>query len=138
MDEQPGEIAGAPGELHSALFNLINNAIRYTPPGGRIEVAWTPQAEGGALFSVRDSGPGIAPEYIPRLTERFYRVDNNRSRSSGGTGLGLSIVKHVLQRHDASLRIESAPGQGACFMAIFPKDRIRETLAEADEQAQSA
>ncbi|MDR2690532.1 MAG: phosphate regulon sensor histidine kinase PhoR [Azoarcus sp.] len=126
-DALSGEIAGAPGELHSALFNLINNAIRYTPPGGRIEVAWTPQAEGGALFSVCDNGPGIAPEYIPRLTERFYRVDNDHSRSSGGTGLGLSIVKHVLQRHGASLRIESTPGHGACFTAVFPQDRIRET-----------
>ncbi|GHU27891.1 phosphate regulon sensor histidine kinase PhoR [Betaproteobacteria bacterium] len=126
-----GEIAGSAKELQSALFNIINNAIRYTPPGGRIEVRWTPEPDGGARFSVRDSGPGIAPEHIPRLTERFYRVDSDRSRASGGTGLGLSIVKHVLQRHDAALRIESAPGQGACFTATFPASRLRAAPATA-------
>ncbi|MDR0635310.1 MAG: phosphate regulon sensor histidine kinase PhoR, partial [Azoarcus sp.] len=97
-----GEIAGTATELQSAFFNLVNNAIRYTPPGGDIDVRWTPRPDGGACFSVRDSGPGIAPEHIPRLTERFYRIDSARSRATGGTGLGLSIVKHVLQRHDAT------------------------------------
>ena len=132
-DEAPlaraGEIAGAAAELQSALFNLVNNAIRYTPPGGDIEVRWEAQPDGKACFSVRDSGPGIAPEHIPRLTERFYRVDSARSRATGGTGLGLSIVKHVLQRHDATLAIDSAPGQGACFMVTFPAYRIRMEIA---------
>jgi two-component system phosphate regulon sensor histidine kinase PhoR len=128
-DTLAGEIAGAATELQSAFFNLVNNAIRYTPPGGEIEVHWEPQPGGGACFSVRDSGPGIAPEHIPRLTERFYRIDSARSSATGGTGLGLSIVKHVLQRHDATLTIDSAPGQGACFMAEFPEYRLRETPA---------
>ncbi|GHU17165.1 phosphate regulon sensor histidine kinase PhoR [Betaproteobacteria bacterium] len=123
--EGADEIAGSANELQSALFNLVDNAVRYTPPGGRIEVRWASTPDGGARFSVRDSGPGIAPEHIPRLTERFYRVDSDRSRVSGGTGLGLSIVKHVLQRHDATLRIESASGQGACFTASFPASRLR-------------
>ncbi|MDR1063120.1 MAG: phosphate regulon sensor histidine kinase PhoR [Azoarcus sp.] len=122
---QAGEIAGAATELHSAFFNLVNNAIRYTPPGGDIEICWTPQPDSGGCFSVRDSGPGIAPEHIPRLTERFYRVDSARSRATGGTGLGLSIVKHVLQRHDAMLAIDSALGQGACFRVTFPAHRVR-------------
>jgi two-component system phosphate regulon sensor histidine kinase PhoR len=120
-----GEIAGVATELFSALFNLINNAIRYTPPGGEIEVRWTPRPDGRANFSVRDSGPGIAPEHIPRLTERFYRVDSARSRATGGTGLGLSIVKHVLQRHGAVLAIDSVLGQGACFTVTFPADRLK-------------
>ncbi len=119
------EIAGSASELQSAFFNLINNAIRYTPPGGKIVVSWQAQINGGARIVVRDSGPGIAPEHIPRLTERFYRVDSDRSRASGGTGLGLSIVKHVLQRHDATLAIDSAPSKGACFTATFPAARVR-------------
>ncbi|GHU01616.1 phosphate regulon sensor histidine kinase PhoR [Betaproteobacteria bacterium] len=123
--ETTDEIAGVANELQSAFFNLINNAIRYTPPGGKIKIRWTPTPDGGARFSVRDSGPGIAPEHIPRLTERFYRVDSDRSRASGGTGLGLSIVKHILQRHDATLQIESEPGLGACFTATFPASRLR-------------
>jgi two-component system phosphate regulon sensor histidine kinase PhoR len=121
--ETQDEIAGSASELQSALFNLVNNAIRYTPPGGRIVVGWTPLPAGGARFSVRDSGPGIAPEHLPRLTERFYRIDSDRSR--GGTGLGLAIVKHVAQRHDATLAIDSAPGQGACFSLNFPASRVR-------------
>jgi len=119
------EIAGSASELQSAFFNLVNNAIRYTPPGGIVTIRWQIQTNGGARFSVRDSGPGIAPEHIPRLTERFYRVDSNRSRASGGTGLGLSIVKHVLQRHDARLEIESTPSRGSCFTVTFPAERIR-------------
>lgn len=119
------EIAGSAYELQSAFFNLVNNAIRYTPPEGTITVSWQLQANGSARFSVRDTGPGIAPEHVPRLTERFYRVDSDRSRASGGTGLGLSIVKHVLQRHDATLNIESAPAKGACFTITFPAARIR-------------
>ncbi|MDR2164292.1 MAG: phosphate regulon sensor histidine kinase PhoR [Zoogloeaceae bacterium] len=123
MDEAD-EIAGVAGELQSAFFNLVNNAIRYTPPGGRIRVGWKAGETGDGRFFVQDSGPGIAPEHIPRLTERFYRIDPDRSRESGGTGLGLSIVKHILQRHDAALQIDSLPGQGACFTAIFPEFRI--------------
>jgi two-component system phosphate regulon sensor histidine kinase PhoR len=122
------DVAGSASELQSALFNLINNAIRYTPPGGRIIVRWQPRpGGGGARFSVQDSGPGIAPEHIPRLTERFYRIDSDRSRASGGTGLGLSIVKHILQRHDATLSIDSTPGHGACFTVEFPAARLRDT-----------
>jgi len=119
------EIAGSASELQSAFFNLVNNAIRYTPSDGTITVSWQRQSNGSARFSVRDSGPGIAPEHIPRLTERFYRVDSDRSRASGGTGLGLSIVKHVLQRHDAALTIESSPSRGSCFTVTFPAERVR-------------
>jgi two-component system phosphate regulon sensor histidine kinase PhoR len=113
-------LAGVGKELFSAFSNLIANAVRYTPPGGRIEVRWTSLASGGATFSVCDSGPGIPAEHIPRLTERFYRVDRSRAHETGGTGLGLSIVKHVLNRHNAVLRIESVPGHGATFSVEFP------------------
>ena len=125
--ETSDEIAGSASELQSAFFNLVNNAIRYTPPGGRIVIRWQTWANGSARFSVQDSGPGIAPEHIPRLTERFYRVDSDRSRATGGTGLGLSIVKHVLQRHDATLEINSNLGRGSCFTVTFPAFRIRTT-----------
>ena len=120
-----GEIAGVPAELHSALSNLVSNAIRYTPPGGAIQVGWTGLADGGAEFFVQDSGPGIAPEHLPRLTERFYRVDRSRSRDTGGTGLGLAIVKHVAQRHGAELKIDSTPGKGSRFSIVFPATRVR-------------
>jgi len=120
------EIAGSQAELLSAMSNLLNNAVRYTPAGGRIEVRWQRLPDGRAEFSVRDSGPGIAPEHIPRLTERFYRVDSSRSRETGGTGLGLAIVKHVTQRHGAELRIESQPGQGSRFSIVFPAARVRQ------------
>jgi len=126
-----GEIAGNAAELHSALSNLVGNAVRYTPPGGRISVLWQPLEGGGARFCVRDTGPGIAPEHLPRLTERFYRVDRSRSRESGGTGLGLAIVKHALQRHGAELQISSTPGQGSEFAAVFPPARLRASPGEA-------
>jgi two-component system phosphate regulon sensor histidine kinase PhoR len=113
-------LAGAGKELFSAFSNLISNAVRYTPPGGRIEICWTPLPTGGVAFSVHDSGPGIPAEHLPRLTERFYRADRSRSHETGGTGLGLSIVKHVLMRHHAVLRIESVFGHGATFTAAFP------------------
>ena len=119
------EIAGSASELQSAFFNLINNAIRYTPTGGKIVIGWQTQTNGSACFSVQDSGPGIAPEHIPRMTERFYRIDSGRSPASGGTGLGLSIVKHVLQRHGATLTISSAPAKGARFTVTFPAARVR-------------
>ncbi|MDR1648201.1 MAG: phosphate regulon sensor histidine kinase PhoR [Zoogloeaceae bacterium] len=134
---QAGEIAGAAAELFSALFNLVNNAIRYTPPGGEIDIHWTPLPDGGARFSVRDSGPGIAPEHIPRLTERFYRVDSARSRATGGTGLGLSIVKHVLRRHNATLTIDSDLGQGAYFAVTFLADKLRAVRTETQPSAES-
>ena len=120
-----GQIAGRAAELHSALSNLVSNAVRYTPAGGVITVQWTPLPDGSARFSVRDNGPGIAPEHLPRLTERFYRVDRSRSRDTGGTGLGLAIVKHVLLRHGAKLEIESVPGRGSVFSALFPASRLR-------------
>ena len=125
------EIAGVASELRSALSNLVSNAIRYTPAGGEIEVNWQPLPDGRAEFSVRDTGPGIAAEHIPRLTERFYRVDTSRSRETGGTGLGLAIVKHVSQRHGAELRIESTPGQGSRFAIVFPASRLREASLPA-------
>jgi len=120
-----GDIAGSPTELQSALSNLISNAVRYTPAGGSIVVEWMRHGDGSAVFSVRDSGPGIAPEHIPRLTERFYRVDRSRSRETGGTGLGLAIVKHVLQRHGATLGITSTLGKGSVFSVNFPASRLR-------------
>jgi two-component system phosphate regulon sensor histidine kinase PhoR len=116
-------LSGSEEELASAFGNLISNAIRYTPEGGDVALAWRRQGP-HAVFSVRDSGIGIAPEHIPRLTERFYRVDRSRSRETGGTGLGLAIVKHVLNRHQARLDIASEPGRGSTFSAVFPADRL--------------
>jgi two-component system phosphate regulon sensor histidine kinase PhoR len=119
------EIAGSASELLSAMSNLIGNAIRYSPSDKHIAVRWNSLPGGGAIFSVRDQGAGIAPEHLPRLTERFYRVDRSRSRETGGTGLGLAIVKHVSQRHGAELGIESVPGKGSCFSISFPPQRLR-------------
>jgi two-component system phosphate regulon sensor histidine kinase PhoR len=121
----PCEVAGAHNELFSALSNLVSNAVRYTPGGGRIRVGWTLLPDGQGRFEVQDSGPGIAAEHLPRLTERFYRIDRSRSRETGGTGLGLAIVKHVAQRHGAQLQIESQPGQGSRFSVTFPAKRVR-------------
>mgnify|MGYP003387224910 CR=1 FL=1 len=120
-----GQIAGAPNELLSAMSNLVSNAIRYTPTGGEVHVRTLVLPDGRAEFSVSDTGPGIAPEHIPRLTERFYRVDRSRSRGTGGTGLGLAIVKHVSQRHGAEFKIESTPGKGSIFTIVFPANRLR-------------
>ncbi|WP_313072616.1 phosphate regulon sensor histidine kinase PhoR [Melaminivora sp.] len=122
-------IAGSAAELHSALANLLHNAVRYTPPGGRIEAGWQPLADGGLRFFVSDSGPGIAPEHLPRITERFYRVDAGRSRGSGGTGLGLAIVRHVAQRHGAELQVASTLGEGSRFCIDFPPARVRGAAA---------
>ena len=119
------DIAGVQNELYSAMSNLVTNAVRYTPDGGVIHVSWKILEDGRGRFSVRDRGPGIAPEHLPRLTERFYRVDRSRSRETGGTGLGLAIVKHVSQRHGAELQIESVPGQGSVFAMVFPAARVR-------------
>jgi two-component system phosphate regulon sensor histidine kinase PhoR len=110
-------------EIRSALGNLVSNAVRYTPEGGDITLAWR-EHDGDGVFSVIDTGEGIASEHIPRLTERFYRVDRSRSRETGGTGLGLAIVKHVLTRHGARLDIRSAPGKGSTFSAVFPAQRL--------------
>lgn len=112
-------LKGEEQELHSAFFNLVANAIRYTPDGGNIEVSCRREG-GGISVSVKDSGIGIAPPHIQRLTERFYRIDAGRSREVGGTGLGLAIVKHVLDRHGASLEIRSEPGKGSEFICHFP------------------
>lgn len=120
-----GAVAGAPSELISAMSNLVSNAIRYTPAGGEIRVCWRVLPDARAEFSVSDTGPGIASEHLPRLTERFYRVDRSRSRDTGGTGLGLAIVKHVCQRHGAQLKIESVLGKGSTFSIIFPAERVQ-------------
>ncbi|MEJ7929582.1 phosphate regulon sensor histidine kinase PhoR [Ramlibacter sp. AN1015] len=122
-------VAGAQGELHSALSNLVTNAVRYTPAGQGIRVRWRVLDTGEAECSVHDSGPGIAPEHLPRLTERFYRIDRSRSRDTGGTGLGLAIVKHVVQRHGGELRIASTPGAGSTFTIVLPAHRVRQGLA---------
>ncbi len=117
------DLFGAEGEIASAFGNLVSNAIRYTPEGGEVRIVWRASAE-GASFTVEDTGIGIPPEHIPRLTERFYRVDRSRSRETGGTGLGLAIVKHALLRHQASLEVESEPGRGSRFTARFPARRV--------------
>jgi two-component system phosphate regulon sensor histidine kinase PhoR len=124
------QIAGAEHELLSAIANLVNNAVRYTPAQGSIEVAWRVLADGSGELSVSDTGPGIAREHLSRLTERFYRVDGSRSRDTGGTGLGLAIVKHVAQRHGGSLEVQSEVGKGSNFRLVLPALRVR--LVEPD------
>lgn len=119
----PWSLLGVRSELLSAISNLVSNAVRYTPAGGQVKVAWSRTSE-GAVFSVSDTGPGIAPEHLPRLSERFYRVDRSRSRETGGTGLGLAIAKHVVQRHGGELRIQSQVGKGSTFMLVLPAGRI--------------
>lgn len=115
-------IKGSESELYSAFSNLVFNAIRYTQAGGHISICWK-SIDGEPVFSVEDSGAGIEAHHIPRLTERFYRIDTGRSRASGGTGLGLAIVKHVLLRHEGELEIDSEPGKGSCFRCRFPSNR---------------
>lgn len=117
-------LLGAEDELTSAFSNLVSNAIRYTPPGGKITLEWTINPKGCGVFSVRDTGPGIESQHLPRLTERFYRVDRSRSRDTGGTGLGLAIVKHIATRHQAQLVIDSEVGKGSCFSLVFPERRL--------------
>ena len=121
---EPGFLRGSPNELRSAFGNLLSNAVRHTPAGGSIQVSFGPHPEGGH-FTVTDTGPGIAQEHLPRITERFYRVDKSRSRETGGTGLGLAIVKHALARHGGRLEIESELGQGSRFRAVLPRSRMR-------------
>jgi len=117
------QLLGSEEELRSAFGNLISNSIRYTPDSGEISINWE-RRDGQGLFYVQDSGIGIEPEHIPRLTERFYRVDSSRSRETGGTGLGLAIVKHVLSRHQARLEITSQVGKGSRFTIWFPARRF--------------
>jgi two-component system, OmpR family, phosphate regulon sensor histidine kinase PhoR len=119
------ELSGSGTELLSAFSNLASNAVRYTPDGGSVDVVARLLDDGRFEFAVRDTGPGIAAEHLPRLTERFYRVDRSRSRESGGTGLGLAIVKHVVQRHGGELKIESQPGAGSRFAIELPAARVR-------------
>ncbi|MEX2525743.1 MAG: phosphate regulon sensor histidine kinase PhoR [Gammaproteobacteria bacterium] len=124
-------LRGDYNELYSAFSNLVANAVQYTPDGGTILIHWY-EDEGGAHLAVSDTGEGIAPEHIPRLTERFYRVDSGRSRESGGTGLGLAIVKHVMNRHGGRLHIESRPGEGSIFRCDLPASGIeRRTGADS-------
>lgn len=132
------ELAGVESELLSAVANLVTNAVRYTPEGGEVEVAWRSLADGGGELSVCDTGPGIAREHLPRLTERFYRVDGSRSRETGGTGLGLSIVKHVVQRHGGELQIQSEPGKGSKFRLLLPAVRVRSRNGEVEVGVEAA
>jgi two-component system phosphate regulon sensor histidine kinase PhoR len=120
----PCNLFGEEREVLSAFSNLVSNAIRYTPNVGSVSATWSVNAAGEGEFTVTDTGPGISSEHIPRLTERFYRVDRSRSRETGGTGLGLAIVKHVANRHQANLVIESTPGRGSTFILRFPPVRI--------------
>ncbi|MDQ2779642.1 MAG: phosphate regulon sensor histidine kinase PhoR [Pseudomonadota bacterium] len=125
------EVAGSEAEIYSAVTNLLNNAVRYTAAGGRIDVRWHWRADGGGSLEISDSGLGIAREHLPRLTERFYRVDGSRSRDTGGTGLGLSIVKHVAQRHGGEVELHSELGKGSSFRIVFPALRVRQAPPEA-------
>ncbi len=124
-DAGEAQIAGTETELQSAIANLVNNAVRYTPDGGYVDVGWRIADNGSGEIAVADTGRGIAREHLSRLTERFYRVDTSRSRESGGTGLGLAIVKHVIQRHGGELDIESEVGKGSVFRLVFPAARVR-------------
>ncbi len=129
------DLIGSTRELHSAFSNLVANAVRYTPTGGRIQVRLAPADDGGLALSVRDSGYGIPATHLPRITERFYRVSTSRSRESGGTGLGLAIVKHVLQLHQARLAIESEIGRGSTFTCHFDAARAIARDANLDDES---
>jgi two-component system phosphate regulon sensor histidine kinase PhoR len=121
--ESARRLLGDEGLIHSAFWNLVDNAAKYSPADGTVTVRWWDDAAGGHL-SVTDTGPGIAPEHLPRLTERFYRVDPGRARAKGGSGLGLAIVKHVLLRHGAELDVQSVEGRGSTFTCHFPPQRL--------------
>jgi len=124
-------LLGSHIELRNAFSNLAFNAVRYTPPGGKIQIRW--QAEGDAArLEVEDNGEGIDPQHIPRITERFYRVDAGRSREKGGTGLGLAIVKHVVNRHHAQLDIHSQVGKGSLFRISFPAKMLIKSESESE------
>jgi two-component system phosphate regulon sensor histidine kinase PhoR len=128
--ESAAQLVGDEPEIHSAFSNLVDNAAKYTPPEGSIEIRWWSDGEGGHL-AVIDTGFGIPSEHIPRLTERFYRVDAGRSRAKGGSGLGLAIVKHVLQRHGARLEVQSTLGEGSSFICHFPPERLAQPVVPA-------
>ena len=121
--ESTAQLRGHPAEIESVITNLVSNAIRHTPLDGKITLRWQTDTSGADLV-VSDTGEGIAEEYIPRLTERFFRVDRGRARQDGGVGLGLAIVKHVLGRHEADLQISSKPGSGSEFRCHFPAERV--------------
>jgi len=125
-------LLGIESELFSAVLNLVTNAVRYSPDGGAVTVAWQGR-DGGARLSVSDEGIGIAPEHRERITERFYRVDLGRSRVRGGTGLGLAIVKHVLRRHRSALKVNSELGRGSTFYCDFPAQQVRFTSTSRQE-----
>ncbi|MBN8922438.1 MAG: phosphate regulon sensor histidine kinase PhoR [Rhodanobacter sp.] len=127
------DLLGSPKDLHSALSNLVSNAVRYTPAGGGITIGWRRDDDGGATYSVTDTGYGIPASHLARLTERFYRVSSSRSRGTGGTGLGLSIVKHVLNLHQARLSIDSEPGRGSTFACHFGPERVLPAGGSRDE-----
>jgi len=116
-------IEGDRNQIYSAISNVVFNAVQHTPDHGEIQIHWYADPQ-GAVLEVTDTGEGISAEHIPRITERFYRVDRGRSRDKGGTGLGLAIVKHILARHNARLEIESTPGQGSTFRFRFPASMI--------------
>jgi two-component system, OmpR family, phosphate regulon sensor histidine kinase PhoR len=126
-------LMGSQKELFSALSNLVSNAIRYTPLGGLVHLTFL-HTDDQLTISVKDTGPGIASEHLPRLTERFYRIDQSRSRETGGTGLGLAITKHVMQRHGGELQVQSEQGKGSTFNLIFPASRIANQIATPDLQ----
>jgi two-component system phosphate regulon sensor histidine kinase PhoR len=138
VGDEDFEVAASETELFSAVVNLLNNAVRYTPEGGRIELAVRGREGGGLDLTVSDTGPGIAREHLPRLTERFYRVDGSRSRDTGGTGLGLSIVKHVIQRHGGEIDIQSEIGRGSVFKLVLPPLRVRRKAPASPESATAA
>ncbi|MEM1261880.1 MAG: phosphate regulon sensor histidine kinase PhoR [Pseudomonadota bacterium] len=133
--ETPKAIRGNQSVLESVVSNLFQNALRYTPSEGKVTLLWRSSEDGGAEFSVVDTGEGIAEADIPRLTERFFRADRGRSRHAGGIGLGLAIVKHALNRHDAELHIESRLGQGSTFSCLFPSSRLCDVGDEIDVQS---
>ncbi len=125
------ELAGDESQIESALSNLVSNAIRYSAPGSTVTIGTQIEPSSALYLSVRDQGAGIAQEHLPRITERFYRVDKSRSRDSGGTGLGLAIVKHILTRHDAQLKINSQLGVGSTFTIVWPVHRLRSQGTQA-------
>jgi two-component system phosphate regulon sensor histidine kinase PhoR len=124
-------LLGSESELHSIYSNLVSNAVKYTPASGRVDIRWWTDEQGGHV-EVRDTGIGIPAEHLPRLTERFYRVDAGRSRKMGGSGLGLAIVKHALQRHGGRLDVRSVEGQGSTFSCHFPRERVASRNYHAD------
>ena len=131
--ESDAKLLGAEQEIHSIFWNLISNAVKYTAADGCVSIRWWVDAAGGH-FSVEDTGVGIAREHLPRITERFYRVDPGRARTTGGSGLGLAIVKHALQRHAATLEIESEEGEGSIFSCHFPYSRVAARASLAANQ----